>query len=779
MSKKDGPKKIAFLGDYLPRICGIATFTHDIRWALASQYPKTECFVVSVNDVEGGYNYPEEVRFEISEKNINDYHRAADFINFSSSDVVSLQHEFGIYGGRSGSHVLALLRDLRMPVVTTLHTILQDPNPAQRRVMKELTALSARLVVMSEHGKTFLEDIYKVPDDKIDLIPHGIPDMPFVDPNFYKDLFGVEGKHVVLTFGLLSPNKGIENVLKALPKVLSEYPNLVYIVLGATHPNLLRKHGESYRLSLERMARDLGIKKNVIFYNRFVELEELKEFIGAADIYVTPYLNREQITSGTLAYSFGCGKAIVSTPYWHAEELLADERGVIVPFADADAIAAELIGLLRDEPRRHAMRKKAYMLGREMVWSNTAYLYESSFRKARHAPLEKATRPFAVKTLEEQRDHLPSIRLDHLLRISDSTGIFQHARYSFPNFVDGYCTDDNARALLLTVLLEQMGQSTEAIHALASTYAAFINYAFDPQIKRFRNFMGFDRLWLEERGSGDSQGRAIWALGTCLGRSDRGKFQMWAAQLFDQSLSIVADLDAPRSWAFALLGIHEYFRRLSGDRFVSGIRDTLTQQLVDLFKKNTSKDWPWFEDKLTYDNAKLPHALILSGRWTDNSEALDIGFKALRWLVEIQTAEAGHFRPIGSDGYYPRGGNRAHFDQQPIEAHSTISACLEAFLVTEDSFWLDEARKGFDWFLGRNDLGQALYDSNTGGCSDGLGVDRLSQNQGAESTLAFLLSLVEMQLVEDSLKAFDQLTELDGKPDSGLLDKDILVKSES
>ena len=439
-------RKLAFIGDYLPRKCGIATFTHDLCQAVAAQYPATDCIVGAVNDLDEGYSYPSEVRFEIREQELVSYSRAADFLNFADVDVVSLQHEYGIYGGTSGSHVLKLLRDLRVPVVTTLHTVLQSPNDEQKRVLQQLARLSARVVVMSERGQSFLTDIYGVSQSKIDLIPHGIPDMPFVDPNFFKDQFGVEGKFVVLTLGLLSPNKGIENVLRALPRVVEKHPNLVYIVLGATHPKLLREQGETYRISLERLAQDLKIKKHVIFYNRFVEINELTAFIGAADIYITPYLNPTQITSGTLAYAFGCGKAVISTPYWHAEELLADDRGVLVPFGDSDAIAAKLIGLLDDEPRRHAMRKRAYMMGREMIWSHVAHLYMTSFQQARSSRADATSRRLAVRTLEEEPLQLPTLRLNHLLRMTDSTGILQHAIFSIPNFHQGYCLDDNARA---------------------------------------------------------------------------------------------------------------------------------------------------------------------------------------------------------------------------------------------------------------------------------------------------------------------------------------------
>src|ERR1041385_1358090 len=376
MPKPSDTRKIAFLGDYLPRKCGIATCTSDLRCAVATEFPALQCLVVPVNDLAEGYDYPAEVRFEIAEQDLPSYLRAADFLNITDVDVVCVQHEFGIFGGPAGSHVLALLRELNMPVMTTLHTVLREPNSEQRRVMQDLIAFSTRLVVMTDRGRQMLQEIYQAPPAKIDLIPHGIPDIPFVDPNYYKDQFGVEGRRVLLTFGLLSPNKGIEHVLNALPRVLAEFPDVVYIVLGATHPNELREQGETYRLGLERLAKKNKVQKNVIFYNRFVELEELKEFIGAADLYITPYLNEAQVTSGTLAYTFGAGKAVVSTPYWHAAELLAEERGALVAFGDADAIAREIIGLLRDDTRRHAMRQNAYKLGREMVWSNVARLYK-------------------------------------------------------------------------------------------------------------------------------------------------------------------------------------------------------------------------------------------------------------------------------------------------------------------------------------------------------------------------------------------------------------------
>jgi len=747
-------RKIAFVGDYLPRKCGIATFTSDLLAAVADAHPQSQCFSVSVNDVKGGYDYPEVVRFEIEEQDLSSYLRAADFLNISNVDIVCLQHEFGIFGGPAGAHILGFLRELRMPVVTTLHTVLREPGADRRRVMQELLSLSTRVVVMTERGRLMLRETYDAPCPKIDVIAHGIPDIGFVDPSYFKDQFGVEGKTVLLTFGLLSPNKGIEFVLKALPRILEDFPELVYIVLGATHPNELREHGEAYRVCLEILAKRNRLEKNVIFHNAFVDLETLKEFIGAADLYITPYLNEAQITSGTLAYAFGAGKAVISTPYWHAGELLAGDRGVLVPFGDDAAIAGEVIALLRDDTRRHAMRKNAYRLGREMVWSTVAQIYMRSFEKARLEGAAPSRKSLLTRTLDQRPRELPAVKLDHLLRMSDSTGIFQHATFSVPNFSEGYCTDDNARAYILTVLLGELGDESDQLRGLASTYAAFLHHAFDSENMRFHNHMSFGRHWLDPRGSEDCHGRAVWALGVGVGRSPFRSFQMMAGQLFALALPGLMKFTSPRAWAFGLIGIHEYLRRLSGDSLVNQTRETLISRLMGLLHHSAKPGWCWFEDELSYDNAKLAHALILCGRATGQPAVCERGLDALRWLNQVQITDMGHFRPIGSNGFYRRDGTRADFDQQPVEAQAMVSACLEAYRTTSDFWWYEQAQRAFDWFVGWNDLGLELYSPESGACGDGLHVDRVNQNQGAESTLAFLLSLAEMRLAQNMHTSF-------------------------
>ena len=744
MKKNLNTKHIAFLGDYVPRRCGIATFTADICEAIASEFPEAQCIVGSVNDRPEGYDYPPRVRFEIAEKELDSYRRAAEFLNINNVEIVSLQHEFGIYGGAAGSYILEFLREVRMPVVTTLHTVLRDPNPDQRAVMEQLDALSQRFIVMAERGRHMLETVYGIAPEKIDLIPHGVIDMPFIDSNFFKDLFHVEGKTVLLTFGLLSPNKGIENVINAMPTILKQHPDVVYIVLGATHPHLIAAEGEAYREKLQQLACELGVADNVIFHNDFVTLEELKEFIGAADIYITPYLNEAQITSGTLAYTFGAGKALISTPYWHAQELLAQERGILVPFADSQAIADGVNHFLSNPTLMTAMRKRAWKAGREMIWPVVARRYMESFERARASLSVPSVEMAAARKVENANYPVPPLKLDHLFKMSDHTGIFQHAIYNVPNYHEAYCTDDNARAFIFTVLMQELNLMEPKLDRLASSYLAFLWYAFDANTCRFRNFMSHERKWLELQGSEDSHARALWAVGTALGRSQNEGHRNLCGLLFQRGLPPVVRFSSPRAWAFTLIAIHEYLRTFSGDRVVSQTRDVLTNMLVDLFRANSSPDWQWFERTVTYDNAKLSHAMILSGHWTGQTDILDIGLVSLRWLLEAQLAEGGHFAPIGCNGFWVRGGEKARFDQQPLEAHAMVSACLEAFAVTRDEFWRKAARRCFEWFLGRNDLGQPLYDSTTGGCRDALLQDHLNQNQGAESSLAFYLSYAEL-----------------------------------
>ena len=755
------PTRIAIIGNYLPRECGIATFTTDLCTAIAAEYGKERLFAIPVNDPASSYEYPEQVRLELTQEDLTSYERAADFLNYNGNDLVCLQHEYGIYGGSAGRYILALLRRLKMPLVTTLHTVLREPDPNQRLVLEEIAQLSDRLIVMSELAAQLLREVYAVPGKMIDVIPHGVPDMPFMDPNYFKDKFGTEGKFVLLTFGLLSPNKGIENVIRALPEILVRHPNVVYIVSGVTHPHIRRREGERYREELQALAGQLGVSSHLILNNRFVSAEELIEHVGAADIYITPYRQEAQVVSGTLAIALGAGKAIVSTPYWHANELLAEKRGVIVPFENPSAIADAVVALLENDAERHAMRKRAYLYSRGTTWPKTARAYMASFQRAR---IERSLHPKpaqlddAARDLPNSMDHLPVLNTQHLVALTDDTGMLQHAIFSVPNTREGYTTDDNARALIVSTLLDEShayvgrGQHPN----LSCRYLAFLWLAFHFDTGRFRNFLGYDRRWLEDVGSEDSHGRALWALGSVLGRSKNAGLRGAAGRLFQAAMPAISTFKSPRSWAFSILGLQAYLDWFPGDRSVQVIRNILANRLLDIYDRTHSRNWHWFEKSLSYSNARLPQALILAGFRSDNKRMIAVGIEALEWLVATQhCCDKDIFVPIGSSGVFTESVEKPRFDQQPIEACATVSACLETYRLTRECNWLHEAQGVFNWFLGKNDLQVPLYDAETGGCRDGLHPDRVNENQGAESTLSFLMALLEMQ--EAKLETADGL----------------------
>ena len=744
--------RVAVVGNYLPRRCGIATFTTDLCDAIHAEFGATELLALPVNDTEEGYRYPDRVRFELSEEDPASYRRAADFLNFSNVDLVCLQHEYGIFGGSAGAHILEMLRRLEMPFLTTLHTVLRDPNRDQRAVMEEIAALSDRLIVMSEHSREILHDVFHVPCEKIDLIPHGIPDLPFTDPHFYKDSFGTEGKNVLLTFGLLSPNKGIENVITALPEILSRHPNVVYMVSGVTHPHILRREGDVYRAHLQKLAKELGVESQVMFRNRFVSSQELVALIGAADIYITPYKHAAQVVSGTLAYALSAGKAIISTPYLHAIELLDCGRGELVPFDDPGAIAAKTIALLADKIGRHAMRKRAYLYARDMVWSRVAQKYMQSFERIFNERMRTPRATFSARNTGKALGRLPGLKLDHLYRMTDQTGILEHAVFTVPNYPEGYTTDDNARALIVTTFLEDLElREIAGSPDLASRYLAFLWYAFDPVSKRFRNCLSYERQWQEPQGSEDSHGRALWGLGTVLGRSRNAGLRGAAGRLFELALPEVVQFKSPRACAFALLGLQEYLKSFPGDRAALTGAEALANGLLNSYRAHRSNDWKWFENGLAYSNARLPQALIRAGTRAANQDMMAAGLEALDWLVAIQRCDSkGHFVPIGSQGFYSKTSEKARFDQQPVEAGAMVSACLEAYRTTGKVHWRNHAWSALNWFLGDNDLQIALYDPATGGCRDGLHPDRANENQGAESTLAFLMAFLEMRKLEEA-----------------------------
>lgn len=752
--------RVAFIGNSLPRLCGIATFTTDMQQAVAAACPTMETCIIAMTDGNQSYDYPPVVEREIHDGNPADYAAAADFLNEGGWQVVSLQHEFGIFGGESGEYILDLLSRLTMPVVTTLHTVLAQPSQSQRSVMEKIIALSAKVIVMAEKGRQLLRSVYDTPADKIDVIAHGIPDFAFVEPDAAKAAGGFAGRHVVLTFGLLSPNKGIEVMIDAMPAILERSPDTVYIVLGATHPNLVREEGEVYRHRLQARVSALQLDKHVVFLDRFVDLPTLLTFIAMCDVYVTPYLDEAQMTSGTLAYSFGLGKPVVSTPYWHAQELLAKDRGVLVPFGDSLATGLAVADLLTNDKRRQVMRARAYAASRSMTWPRTAERMVAVFAAVHSANPPEIKLPYRTRALSATGAHPPELLFTHLLRMCDDTGLFQHAVHTIPDRLHGYCVDDNCRALLLACELATLGEAVLP-DLVIGRFAAFVQHAWNPDLRRFRNFMSFSREWLEPCGSEDSHGRTLWALGVCSSMDHDPSRRGWAEKLFAAALPVLDTFTSPRAWASALLGLDHYCAGAQRETWVREMRARLADRLLTLLQATATPEWDWFEHSLSYDNARLPQALIVTGIALDNTGYIAAGLRSLTWLMARQSTSTGDFRPVGTTGFGRYQSWPDSFDQQPIEATATISACLAAWRSNGSSEWQDHAVRSFAWFHGANELSTSLVDPRTGGCRDGLHPDRVNENQGAESVVCYLMSLVEMRQMALSGSAVRATADLD------------------
>ncbi|NLA27871.1 MAG: glycosyltransferase, partial [Firmicutes bacterium] len=674
-----------------------------------------------------------------------DYQRAADFINVSPVEVVCLQHEFGIFGGDDGSYIIHLLRSLKKPVVTTFHTILADPLPGQKKTLSRICELSTLVVVQAQMAVKLLQDVYGIPASKILMIPHGAPDVPFLDSSFYKDRFQAEGRILLLTFGLLGPNKGIEYAIAAMEKVAARFPQVLYIVLGATHPEVKRRYGEKYRHHLEQLVREKGLQEQIAFHNQYVSLERLIEFLVATDIYLTPYVNKDQITSGTLAYAIACGKVIVSTPYWYAQELLDEGRGCLVPFRDSDAMADSLINLLQDRGMRTRMRKLSYQYGRKMIWREVARSYAAAFERALLEYSRTAKKSVQSLAVTESAV-LPEIRLDHLSTLTDDTGLFQHALYTVPDRRHGYCTDDNARALIVTVMNWRLFKD-ESILPLFRTYLSFLLHAYNREKERMRNLLSYQRRWLEDVGSEDSQGRTIWALGYTIAYPPDENILGLVTPLFKQCLTPLASFTSPRAWAFAITGIIYYLKRFGGDPEARKLLYKLSGRLYRQLTEYASEDWVWIEEIVTYDNARIPQALIAAGSYLQEEGILQAGLCVLNWLMSIQTdPDGGQLSLVGNDGWYSRGAEKARFDQQPLDAAALVDACAQAYLATGEPRWQIAMDWSFNWFFGNNDVRQPLYDFSSGGCFDGLMPGGVNLNQGGESTLSLLMSLHRMHL---------------------------------
>lgn len=728
--------RIALIGNFPPRKCGIATFMNDLNDGIRGNGMTTS--IVAMNDGVKKYNYPADVVFEIEQNEIPSYIHAATFLNTHHFDAVILQHEFGIFGGPDGRYIIQLLKRLRIPVITTMHTILDTPSQGQRMAVNEIARLSRKIISISKKGIEILGDTYGIPASKCVHIHHGVHQTHPHDMDEIKRKLGIIDKKILLTFGLLSRNKSLEVVIQALHEVVERHPDVVYIILGATHPHVLTDEGEAYRDSLVDLTHRLHLDRNVLFIDRFVSNEELFDFLHLCDIYVIPYLGQKQISSGTLIYAMGAGKPIISTPFWYAEEMLAEGRGALFDFNDSEQLSGRIIHLLDNEAESATMARNAFALAEQCYWPNIGKQYIELLYTlvAEDAPASWTADANVWPALS-----LPSLNLYHLRMLTDYTGILQHARYTIPNRSHGYCIDDNARALMLCIMLQNHVQDREELYRLTSIYLSFIDYSYNSANGKFRNFLSYERNWLEEEGSEDSIGRTIWALGYATAYTEVDHFYHHADHLFRQGLSCVDCISHPRALAYLILGLASHVR-IFHEASVARMLENKAAQLSAFFDRTIDQEWIWFDNIVTYGNCRIPHALIAAGIGLEKKEWADRGIKILDWLIQSQFVD-DIFTPIGNKGWMTPE-KKALFDQQPIEAHGMIGACLMAEEYRKDGRYVGYARKAFDWFSGENVCSSLLYDSDTGGCRDGLHAEGVNLNQGAESTLSWLMSLLSI-----------------------------------
>lgn len=751
--------KVLFIGTYVPKECGIATFTSDLLNSVSGENNNVHCEVIALNDPSETYNYPEEVVFQIQRDRIEDYYRAADYINQSDIDIVCLQHEFGLFWGNAGDYIFSLISGINKPVISTMHTVIREPEPEYRIAIEKLIRYSQKLIVMSQTAVEMLKDVYKAPDDKIELIFHGVPDYPFNNCDKYKKKLNLKGTPLVLTFGLLSQNKGIESMLEALPEVVSQYPDLVYLILGATHPIIKKNFGETYRQYLQNKVSELGLEKNVVFHDKFVEKEELCNYILASDIYVSPYLSKEQIVSGALTYAIGMGKAIVSTPYWYAQEMLSDNRGLLVDFGDTEGFRKSLLHLIENPEECDNMRKKAYDFGRKMTWKNVGKKYNTVFIKAlKNYGAYSTSNKFSFLP-----NQLPEVKLDYLKLLTDDVGIIQHTNLGVPARHHGYSTDDVGRALVALTQLIDSQKKAEKLWKLITTYMSFLEHA-QTDTGHFHNFMSYKREFLDEKGSEDTLGRAIYGLGHVVSCPYLSKnIRTLAHTLMSKTRPEMEKLNYPRSKAYTICGLYEMLRAgVDADEFESVFnsrrdaiksvdslvsKDTFesifinhANSLVDLYEANHKEDWDWFEPTVTYSNAKLSESLLLAYNYTKDRTYRNVGLATLDFLTEIQW-KGDFFDIVGNQGWYSYSGKKPIFDQQPIEAGYLTQAYVSAYEILREKKYLELARYSFEYFLGRNRLKTVMYDYSTGAVCDGLNCDGMNYNQGAESVICFLMAL--------------------------------------
>jgi len=728
--------KFAYIGTYPPRECGIGTFTNNLHQNMidpdGTGSSEHEGFIVAMNDNDLEYDYPEEVKFTIRQEHQRDYIQAANMINYSGADVCILEHEFGIFGGLNGVYILPLLHKLQIPLIVTFHTVLKTPGYDQKAIILEISRMANRIVVMSNKAIDFLTKVYKIPAKKIEKIEHGVPDLHY-DPITSKKEFNFVDKTVLLTFGLLSRNKGIETVIRALPAVIEKYPDTLYMILGKTHPSVIRHAGEEYRNFLRRMIKKLELEKHVFFLNDFISQKDLFKYLSATDIYITPYLNEAQITSGTLSYAVGVGTAVLSTPYWHAQELLDEGRGELFDFNNSGQLSNMILELLDAPDKLQELRQNALSYGKMITWPRTGKQYVDLSATCLEEPqIIRLRKETILDPLV-----LPPFTMAHIRRMTDDTGIIQHAKFGIPNLKEGYCLDDNARALLLVLMAYRQKKDPLALE-LFPIYLSYIHYMQNDD-GTFRNFLSFKRDYLDELGSEDSYGRAVWSLGYLLGNAPNDAYYQTGKMVFFDALPYCTKLESIRGIANTVIGISYYLRSNRDDEAIAELLREMTNKIIAQYKSEKTKGWNWFESFLTYDNGILPLSLLHAYEILKDEKIRKVALESMEFLTR-QSMKDNYLSLIGNEKWYRKGEERSLFAQQPVDALAMVLMYYQAFYVTKNNKYLDLMFSSFMWFLGDNDLRMNLYDFETDGCCDGIERYGINRNQGAESTLAYLIA---------------------------------------
>ncbi|MCB0804891.1 MAG: glycosyltransferase [Bacteroidales bacterium] len=731
--------KIAYITTYNPRECGIATFCESIIRDVPELHKGMEHdhMVIAMNDQGEHYQYPDSVKYTIREEVLDDYLKAAGFIN-ENADIVILQHEFNIFGGEDGVYILPLMNKLTVPSIAVFHTVYKKPSVSQKLILQELSKMVQKVVVISQTASDFCRSVYEIPLAKLQVIRHGVPEIK-LGTDEAKNKIGLPEKKIIMTFGLLTRNKGLETVIRAMPEIVKKHPDVVYLCLGKTHPTVKKVSGEEYREFLESLVKELHVEDTVIFKNKFLSDEDLEVYLAAADFLITPYQHEEQISSGPLTFAMGSETAILSTPFWYAEEMLKDDRGLLFGFKDHEKLAVEVNMLLDDSNKLKKYKSNSHKFGKAITWKNIATEYLELAEQIVQGGAAQNDAEIVRKSY-----HIPDIDITHLRRLTTDTGIISHARFGFPDYASGYSLADNAMAMFAVAICQD--EIKAETNDLLTVYLSFIRFMQNKD-GSFRNHLGYDHSFGHDQSSQLAMGKTICSLGYLIANSPAYIYLEAAKDIFEQSIGIFDKFDDPRAISAAITGIYHFLSIHRTDQHVLELISDLTSKLIEKYEEFSEGEWKWFEPELNGEYGLIPQALLCASEITGRIDAREIAIGSVKFLTGLTLSE-GHLSLIGTDERYSKNGKRAYFAQLPIDAMHMVLMYKKAYEVSGNRIFYENMLTSFNWFLGENDLRFSVYDPESKGCCDGLEEKGINRNQGAQSTAAFLIARCATQQVK-------------------------------